>query len=225
MRDQFVCEVESMTSEQFRCYAPTALVRLLRLSQLASNPQLIFPSETRQPGKLAELDRIVDELVIKGGRKAIVWSYYVRTIEQMLHRYAAAGAEAIYGGVEGDRRIEVAERFQSPAGPRLLVANPAAAGTGFTLTAATYAIYETLTWRYDLYAQSQDRNHRIGQTEPVIYLRLIADDTIEQAIAQTLERKDLLARGLVGDAPMERLITEIGPEGFKQLLITGQLPQ
>ena len=48
-----------------------------------------------------------------------------------------------------------------------LVANPVAAGTGFTLTAASYSIYETLTWRCDYYAQSQDRNHRIGQRNPV----------------------------------------------------------
>ena len=61
----------------------------------------------------------------------------------------------------------------------MLVANPAAAGTGLTLTAANYSVYETVTWRYDHYAQSQDRNHRIGQTVPVTYIRLLAADTIE----------------------------------------------
>ena len=82
----------------------------------------------------------------------------------------------------------------------MLIANPAAAGTGFTLTAAAYTIYETLSWRYDHFAQSQDRNHRIGQSLPVTYIRLIAADAIEEAIIDALERKSGLARSLLGDA-------------------------
>ena len=106
----------------------------------------------------------------------------------------------------------------------MLVANPAAAGVGFTLTAASYAIYETLTWRYDLYAQSQDRNHRIGQRNPVTYIRLIADGTVEQAIAEALARKAQMASEVVGDDASPALATPLTPEAFLTLLQTGRLP-
>ncbi len=81
----------------------------------------------------------------------------------------------------------------------MLIGNPAAAGTGFTFTAAAFTIYESLSWRYDFYAQSQDRNHRIGQSLPVTYFRLIAADTIEEAVVEALERKGGMAADLLGD--------------------------
>lgn len=224
MRDRFVCEVEGMTADEFRCFAPTALARVLRLSQLASNPRLLFPGDVREPGKFVEIDRMIEDLVVRGGRKVILWSYYVGTVEELLRRCGHLGAVSIYGAVESESRIRIAEQFQTDPDTRVLVANPAAAGTGFTLTAATYAIYETLTWRYDLYAQSQDRNHRIGQESPVVYLRLIAEDTIEEAIVQALARKEAMARDLVGDEPVERLITEMGPAAFCAMLKTGHFP-
>ena len=55
MRDKLVCEIEAMTGEQFRAHAPTVLVKLLRLSQIASNPALILPTEPRVPAKFEEL--------------------------------------------------------------------------------------------------------------------------------------------------------------------------
>jgi SNF2 family DNA or RNA helicase len=225
MRDRFICEVETMDREQFRCFAPTALSQLLRLSQLASNPRLIFPSETRVPGKQVELDALIEELVVGGGRKVIIWSYYVKTIEELMARYSHLGAVAIYGAVPAAERQQIVERFQSDDCVRVFIGNPAAAGTGLTLTAATYSIYETVTWRYDLYAQSQDRNHRIGQHERVVYVRLTAVDTVEEAIIQALARKGVLARELVGDAGTGSAIADMGPEAFCELLKTGALPE
>ncbi len=153
-----------------------------------------------------------------------MWSYYVRTIEALTARYAAHGAASLYGSTPAPQRQDLADRFQTDPALRVLVANPAAAGVGFTLTAASYAIYETLTWRYDLYAQSQDRNHRIGQRNPVTYIRLIADGTVEQAIAEALARKAQMASEVVGDEAGTALATPLTPEAFLTLLQTGRLP-
>ena len=98
------------------------------------------------------------------------------------------------------------------------------AGTGFTLTAASYSIYESLSWRYDHYAQSQDRNHRIGQTEPVTYIRLLAADTIEEAIVFALERKSALARSLLGDEGSGSIVSQLTKEEMCELLKTNRLP-
>lgn len=224
MRDDVLAEVEGMTAAQFRAFAPTALTRLLRLSQLASNPRLLLPEEQRTPGKFEELDHLVDELVADGQRKLIIWSYYVGTIRALAERYAAMGAVTLFGGTPAEERQAIATRFQEDETARVLIGNPAAAGTGFTLTAATFTVYETLSWRYDLYAQSQDRNHRIGQGLPVTYLRLLASDTIEPAIAEVLARKARLARALVGDADLLPKISKMLPEEFVQLIESGMLP-
>ena len=224
LRDELAHEVLGMTREEFAAFVPTAMSRLLRLSQIASNPALVFPDEVRTPGKFAELDRLVAELAGASGRKVIVWSYYVRTIETLAERYAAHGAAALYGGTPVAERQNLVARFQADPALRVLVANPAAAGVGFTLTAASFAIYETLTWRYDLYAQSQDRNHRIGQRNPVTYIRLIADSTVEQAIAEALARKAQMAGEVLGDDAGLPAISAMTPERFLALLQTGTLP-
>ena len=64
----------------FASFAPTALTRLLRLSQLASNPALIFPEEKRTPGKFLQLDGLIDQ-IIGDDQKVIIWSSYVETIQ------------------------------------------------------------------------------------------------------------------------------------------------
>lgn len=224
MRDGLVRKVKRMTRQEFDAFAPTALTRLLRLSQIASNPALVFPGETRTPGKISELDRLIEELTATN-RKVIVWSYYVATIELLTRRYAHLGSAALYGETPVDERQNVANRFQADSQLRVLVANPAAAGTGFTLTAATYSIYETLTWRYDLYAQSQDRNHRIGQGAPVTYLRLLAADTVERAVVEALDRKATTARELLGDDVGTAALVKMTPESFCELAMRGTLPR
>lgn len=224
LRDKLAHEVRGMTREQFAAFVPTAMSRLLRLSQLASNPALVFPDEVRTPGKFTELDRLIEEIVGANGRKVILWSYYVRTIEALTARYAAYGAASLYGETPAIDRQALTDRFQADPALRVLVANPAAAGVGFTLTAATYAVYETLNWRYDLYAQSQDRNHRIGQRNPVTYIRLIADGTVEQAIAEALARKAQMAGEVVGDDTGQAPVAQLTPEAFLELLQAGVLP-
>jgi SNF2 family DNA or RNA helicase len=224
MRDALVCEIQAMSGEEFRAYAPTALAKLLRLSQLASNPALLLPTEPRVPAKFLELDELITEICASGAEKIILWSHYVKTIKSLIDRYAHLGTVALYGEVPSEERMAVADRFQNDPDTRLLVANPAAAGTGFTLTAACYAIYETLSWRYDYYAQSQDRNHRIGQTRPVTYIRLIAADTIEEAITAALERKSELARALLGDEGAPPSSASMSREQMCALLIKNEWP-
>lgn len=224
MRDEMVCALREMDGEEYRAFAATALVRLTRLSQLATSPRLLLPGASDTPGKWVELDALVREIAVEPGRKVIIWSGYVDSIEHLLGRYADLGAVALYGGVEATARQSIAARFQTNPDTRVLVANPAAAGTGFTLTAASFAIYESLSWRYDYYAQSQDRNHRIGQTLPVTYVRLIAADTIDEAIVRALERKGSMARDLLGDAGTDPRLSELSREEMCELLLSNRLP-
>jgi len=223
MRDEMVCEIEAMDGEQYRAFASTALAKLTRLIQIACNPALIMPELNRSPAKFDALDGIVSDILTVPGRKIILWSNYIRSIETLLERIE--GSVAIYGGTPNSERQDIAARFQNDPEARVLIANPAAAGTGFTLTAASYTIYESLSWRYDHYAQSQDRNHRIGQTEPVTYLRLLASDTIEEAIVTALERKSALARSLLGDKEAGDPVADLSKAEMCELLRSNRLPE
>ncbi|QNM82395.1 DEAD/DEAH box helicase [Sphingomonas sabuli] len=225
MRTQMVCEIQGMSGEQYRAFASTALARLTRLSQLASNPALLLPQSPHDPAKFEVLDGLLEDILSVPDRKVIIWSAYVRNIETLLQRYAHHRAVALYGAIENSDRQVLADRFQTDDDTRVLIANAAAAGTGFTLTAASFTIYESMSWRYDHYAQSQDRNHRIGQSLPVNYLRLIAADTIDEAVAQALERKAGMARNLLSDADVGAALSRLSPEEMCSLIATSRLPE
>lgn len=224
MRTDMVCALREMSGEEYQAFASTALAQLTRLMQIASNPSLILPGATETPGKFAALDGVLGDILEIPGRKVIIWSNYIGTIEALMQRYKDYGAVALYGGTPAADRQAIAESFQNDPDVRVLIGNPAAAGTGFTLTAASYSIYETLSWRYDFYAQSQDRNHRIGQALPVTYLRLIATDTIEEAIIEALERKSVLASDLLGDGCATSGLGQLSKDEMLALLEKNELP-
>lgn len=224
MRDRMIAEIRTMSGDEYKIFASSALVRLTRLAQLASNPALVAPTETRTPGKWIDLDFILADIASEPGRKVILWSSYVETIEALMKRYVDYRPVAIYGAIEASERQAIAGRFQTDPETRLMIANPAAAGTGFTLTAAAYTVYETLSWRYDFYAQSQDRNHRIGQDKHVTYIRIIAVDTIEEAMVDALERKANMAGELLGDAGGTPRVADLSREQMCDLLAHNRFP-
>lgn len=225
MRDDLVCQVRTLSGEQFRARAPTVLAQLLRLSQIASNPHLVLPTEPRVAAKTAALDQLVDDLVVGHGEKVVVWTHYVETLKSLVRRFASFNPVALFGETPVDVRQDMVRQFQTDPRTMLLVGNPAAGGAGFTLTAARYAVYETFSWRYDLHAQSQDRIHRIGQERPVTCIRLVASDTIEEVIAAALERKSRLAQALLGDESGLQAILSLSPTAFCRMLVDNEIPQ
>jgi SNF2 family DNA or RNA helicase len=58
----------------------------------------------------------------------------------------------------------------------------------------------------------------------VTYLRLIAVDTIDEAILSTLERKSAMARSLLGDDGESQKISSFSREEMCSLLLNNRLP-
>jgi SNF2 family DNA or RNA helicase len=173
--------------------------RLLRLVQVASNPRLVDPSYTETPAKFEALDGLVQQIV-RRGEKVIVWTTFVDNVRALRRRYAQHGAGMIHGGVSTDDRRRVVRRFKDDSEMRVLVANPAAAREGLTLTSANNAIYLDRSFNMVDYLQSQDRIHRISQTKPCLIQKLLARETIDEYVDELLYKKHRLAGFLQGDA-------------------------
>jgi SNF2 family DNA or RNA helicase len=47
--------------------------------------------------------------------------------------------------------------------------------------------------------QSQDRIHRIGQKQPVTYIDIIAEDTVDNKIVKSLKKKVNIASKVMGE--------------------------
>ncbi|MBN1527488.1 MAG: DEAD/DEAH box helicase [Thermoleophilaceae bacterium] len=150
------------------------LVRLNHLRQLAAD------------GKLpAALGWIGDFLA--SGEPLVVFAEHVAIQRAVLERFP--DALHILGSDSTRRRQEAVDAFQREDGPQMIVCSLKAASQGLTLTRASNVAFLELDWTPARHDQAEDRLHRIGQEEAVTAYYLLAPDTIDETMAELLERK------------------------------------
>ena len=76
---------------------------------------------------------------------------------------------------------------------------PRTGGYGITLTAATTVIYYSNSYDLEIRLQSEDRAHRIGQTNKVTYIDLVSPGTIDEKILDALRNKIDIAGQVLGE--------------------------
>ncbi|MCK6505596.1 DEAD/DEAH box helicase [Myxococcota bacterium] len=176
------------------------LAALTRLRQLACHGRLVLPEA---PATSAKLDALLDllEEVREGGHKALVFSQFTRHLDLVAAALGPQGyrLRRIDGGTPAEQRQREVEAFQRGEGDVFLISLKAG-GTGLNLTAATYVVHMDPWWNPAVEDQATDRAHRIGQRQPVTVYRLVARDTVEQAIVALHERKRALADALIAGA-------------------------
>ncbi len=200
MRNELALWVRSLSGEEVLHEADAILARMVRLAQLASNPGLLDSAYTETPGKFVALDSALAMLSKEGGKKAIVWTSFVENVRVLKTRYSELSPVTLYGDMDNAERSRAVRAFRRDPQVRLLVANPAAAREGLTLTEASLAIYLDRTFNLVDYLQSQDRIHRISQTRPCEIVLLLATSTIDEFIDFSLEQKHRLAKFTQKDA-------------------------
>ncbi|MFC1975063.1 DEAD/DEAH box helicase [Chloroflexota bacterium] len=130
------------------------------------------------------------------------WAQTVLDAEEKLiifvvHKSIARHLKAVYGDaavvITGEtpqkQRDEAVQRFQNDDSVRVFIGNIQAAGVGLTLTAASNVAVFEFPWSPVDALQSEDRSHRLGQEEMVNCWYIVAQNTIDQKIVDTLDRK------------------------------------
>lgn len=195
LRQELELWVRSLTGEQVLETAETILARMVRLAQLASNPRLIDDAYMDTPAKIAALDKLLARYFESNeAQKVIVWTSFVDNIRMLRERYGRWKPMVIHGEVSSADRDAAVHSFREDPATRLLIANPAAAREGLTLTEANVAIYLDRTFNLVDYLQSQDRIHRISQVQLCEIILLIGRNTVDEFIDFTLEQKHQLAK-------------------------------
>jgi len=194
LREDLELWVRKMSGAQVLEQADAILARMVRLAQLSSNPALLDADYNEVPAKVAALDALLKKYLADPGRKVIVWTSFVENIRGLAKRFKKYGPVVIFGELDNASRDKSVRSFMTDPECRLLIANPAAAREGLTLTEANVAIYLDRTFNLVDYLQSQDRIHRISQTKPCEIILLIARNTVDEFIDFSLEQKHRLAR-------------------------------
>ena len=161
-----------------------ATLRAERLAQLGALQRLAAR------GKLhAALAWIHDFLA--SGEPLVVFARHREIQEAVLERFP--DALHLFGRDKIEAREASVRAFQEPDGPQLIVCATRVAAQGITLTRASNVAFLELEWTPALHDQAEDRCHRIGQRDAVTAWYLLAADTIDETMAELVERK----RGIV----------------------------
>jgi SNF2 family DNA or RNA helicase len=173
-----------------------ALEALLRLRQAACHPALLPGVEMKDSVKVEVLMDALPQLVAEGHR-ALVFSQWTGFLDLLEPELQASALE--YCRLDGSTRdrASVVERFQSEAGPPIFLISLKAGGMGLNLTAADYVFHLDPWWNPAVEDQAVDRAHRIGQRRPVLSVRLVAADTVEERILALQESKRGLADAML----------------------------
>jgi SNF2 family DNA or RNA helicase len=192
--------------------AVSALAARTKLQQLTSGFVLI-DGEPRYVEELATPRlELLREVVQDQQGPMIIWAHFREEIASICRLLQDMGIPycEYHGGIKDKAREEAVDGFMN--GEFLaFVGQPQSGGVGLTLTVAQSAIYYSNDYNYGTRAQSEDRNHRKGSVEGVfhrvgdmeiegiLYIDLIAEDTIDEPIAAALQRKEDLAAEILGD--------------------------
>ena len=179
----------------------TALTQLMRLQQITCG-HFVADDGTTQPIKSNRLNELMDILDEVEG-KAIIWAHWQKDIQNIVKEikkvHGPCSVVDYYGLTPQDQRDKNKDAFQNDSKVRFLVGTPQTAGYGLTLTAANTVIYYSNGYDLEKRLQSEDRAHRIGQKKSVTYIDIIAEDTIDKKIQDSLRKKINIASEVLGE--------------------------
>ena len=186
--------------------ANNVMTQLLRMQQVLSGHTKVDSGDVKEikDNRLNELLDCLEE--VEG--KVIIWSrfrYDVKRITEALKKkYGPSSTVTYFGDTSDEARSTAIENFQE-GDARFFVGNPQTGGYGITLTSAQTVIYFANSFDLAIRMQSEDRAHRIGQTEHVNYIDLISEGTIDEQIVKALRNKMDIASVVMGEELKEWL--------------------
>lgn len=173
---------------------------VLRLKQICNFDPLT--------GDSSKVDRIVAELeeVAASGQKALIFSQWVDSLEELAKRLAHLNPLEYHGRVPHHQRAGIIDRFKAEKKHSVILMSYGAGGVGLNLQFATYVFLFDRWWNPAIEDQAINRAHRIGAAGPVTVTRFIAADTVEERIDRVLsEKRELFASIFSDDAPQRNL--------------------
>lgn len=210
LRKEYMIELESGTL----ITAPIALVRVLRLQQIAcgylpnpddpENPKLFFNDD----GKNARLQLLLERLE-DTPHQAIIWARFTHDVDSICRALGPPKCTRYDGLVSQKERDSGIDRFKDGK-VKFCVAKAASMGMGLNLPMAKSVFYYSNTFSYIERLQSEDRSHRLvgGGMGAVCYYDFVASKTVDEKILCSLQDCQDVANKITGDRYRSWLVEE-----------------
>lgn len=166
---------------------------VLRLKQICN-----FDPASGQSAKM-ELLRSDMEEVAASGQKAIVFSQWVDTLDQIADQLGEYNPLAYHGRIPSRQRDGILAEFRESPNRHVLLMSYGAGSVGLNLQFCRYVYLFDRWWNPAVEDQAINRAHRIGAAGSVTVTRMISYGTIEQRIHEILESKRELFNEILSD--------------------------
>lgn len=173
--------------------APTAAAKLNKLNQVTSGfiidtqavkENKFYGEERQERYELSRyrFDKLLSLLKEFGDDQVLIWANY-RAEFEVLSSLLGDKCKCVYGATSLSAKTEAIQDFKSGR-IQYLIANPASADKGLTLTNCHLAVYFSLGWSYELYKQSMERIYGDIKKQPkhCTYYVFIAKHTIDEVL-------------------------------------------
>ena len=184
-----------------RITTATALTQLMRLQQITCGHFKADDGSTQEipNNRTGELIDVLHE--IEG--KVVIWAHWQRDVNLIIREIVKEFGEGCcvdyFGLTPQSERQENIKKFQEDEKVRFFVGTPQTGGYGITLTAASNMIYYSNGYDLEKRKQSEARIDRIGQTKPMTYIDILAENTIDEIIVLALRKKINIATEVMGE--------------------------
>ncbi|WP_382227010.1 SNF2-related protein [Hydrogenophaga atypica] len=183
----------------------TILDALLKLRQACCDPRLLKLDAAKTVKNSAKLDHLMELLpeMLAEGRRVLLFSQFTSMLNLIETELKKRDLCWVKLTGQSQNREQLIERFTSGEVPLFLISLKAG-GVGLNLAQADTVIHYDPWWNPAVENQATDRAHRIGQTQSVWVLKLVAQGTIEERILALQERKAALADGVYSGSTARR---------------------
>ncbi len=136
------------------------------------------------------------------GRKIIVFSFFLDTMEKITELLGDKCYGPINGSVSPAKRQAIIDEFDKAPAGSVLAAQIQAGGTGLNIQSASVVILCEPQFKPSIEHQAISRAYRMGQTRNVLVYRLLCENTVDEKITAILSQKqaDFEAFADVGNA-------------------------
>ncbi len=167
---------------------------VLRLKQICN-----FDPATGASCKLERLEADMEEIAASG-KKAIIFSQWVDTLDKLSVALERFGPMEYHGRIPSSKRDAVISQFKQDPSKHLILMSYGAGSVGLNLQFCEYVFLFDRWWNPAIEDQAINRAHRIGAKGAVTVTRMMACGTIEQRIHDVLEQKRELFNQLFAEA-------------------------
>ncbi len=177
----------------------------LQNMRMSCNSTFLLDHTTDFSHKPDELVTLLDDILEQPEAKAVVFSQWLRTHELIARRLNTRGWGHVlfHGGVPGEQRSALVDRFNTDPECRLFLSTDAG-GVGLNLQhAAACIVNMDMPWNPAVLEQRIGRVYRMGQTKSVQVVNFVAQGSIEEGMLSLLAFKKSLFAGVLDGGQSE----------------------